>query len=303
MVLHFAVKDNFPSSLCRGIDEEQFEEVILHAYERSIDEHRWLHGRWGLVKETVSGKASQKKLQEAIDEARKQAVQTYLSDHCTGTFLKHEQHLHDFLQRWITETIKQLNTLCQGDPDSTLSKDQGTELFSRAVNSAGIPVFMRVGNNLPFASVVKGMVNEAYANFGRDSPFTRQRDGDWALQYNNKPQRGKGKGKAKRNRPRANSRSRTPEVGRARTGDSPTPPRRSPGRSDSSGDERPTPPRESIKREAPSPPPPRVSFMRNQSFRSGYGAGYGVAAMKVEPEIHDMQRQLEYPNYWASGHP
>jgi len=240
MVLHFAVKENFPVSLIRPVPDLDLEEVILQAHDRSLDEQRWLHGRWGLVKETVSGKSAQKKVQEAIDESRKSALAKSFDEHFSGEYQKTPEKMEDFVREWVVDGIKRLNVACQGDPDSSMSQSQAVEFFKQAVNASGVPAFMLDRNTMqPLRLVtIEGIVREAYESYGTESEFTRIQEGDWKRQVDDerkKAMRGKGRHKGKSHRSHGGrSRSRslsTPPRGGVRGGasSSETPERRRPG--------------------------------------------------------------------------
>lgn len=127
LILDAGIKDTFPGQLLRGVSQMEFEQMVLAAYERAFDEQRFCPILSEAVSAAVSGPKLKKKVWNAMDAGRKEAVAS-------------ASNVDDFATMWINSTIAHLSALSQGSPESTIPAEQCIQLFHTLLEGGALPI-------------------------------------------------------------------------------------------------------------------------------------------------------------------
>merc|ERR1719356_969645 len=74
------IKDNFPGHLLRNVQQVDFEQMVLAAYDRAFDEQRFSPILSEAVPTVVSGPKIKKKVWNSVDQGRKDVVMSGTAD-------------------------------------------------------------------------------------------------------------------------------------------------------------------------------------------------------------------------------
>eukprot|EP00418_Pyrodinium_bahamense_P079298 CAMPEP_0179064610 /NCGR_PEP_ID=MMETSP0796-20121207/28035_1 /TAXON_ID=73915 /ORGANISM="Pyrodinium bahamense, Strain pbaha01" /LENGTH=301 /DNA_ID=CAMNT_0020761559 /DNA_START=51 /DNA_END=956 /DNA_ORIENTATION=- len=151
-VLDAGCKDHIPPALLNTVSQEEFEQTVIQAYARAFEEQRFGPILTEAVSNAVSGPKIKKKVWNAMDAGRKQAVASE-----AGT-------LEDFVTCWINSSIWQLTEDTQGSPDSVLEAETAAGLFHAMLQAGAVPIYMTQQTGPPPAGwpLVDEMVASAY---------------------------------------------------------------------------------------------------------------------------------------------
>merc|ERR1740121_2976250 len=125
--------------------------MVLASYDRAFDEQRF----WPILSEAVasnvSGPKIKKKVWNAVDAARKEAVAAGLTDPS------------EFAAHWVTRSVALLAANSQSGLSSSLEADKMTTLFQTLLEAEGMPTFVagEEGAGAP-TQVVEETVGAAY---------------------------------------------------------------------------------------------------------------------------------------------
>lgn len=150
LLVDAGVKDNFPSHVLRGVQQLDFEQMVLAAYERAFDEQRFCPILSEAVGATVSGPKIKKKVWNAVDAGRKDAV------------LNAIDNADDFTTTWITSSVAHLSQASQGSPESTMTAELCCALFQALLTNGALPLSLTEGVEAPL-HLVDPAVEAAYA--------------------------------------------------------------------------------------------------------------------------------------------
>lgn len=138
LVVEVAIGELFPENFREQCPPEvAFEEVILQAHDRALEEARFSPLLMDTVKEMVEGKKAQNKVYNAAETARRDIVTKMLEtqDETQDFFYASENgvmgKIQDFTKEWITATIKGL-----GDwPEGVLEEKDAKRLFDKLLTN------------------------------------------------------------------------------------------------------------------------------------------------------------------------
>merc|ERR1719491_531524 len=130
LILDAGIKDTFPGHLLQHVAQQDFEQMVLGAYERAFDEHRLGPILTEAVTSSVQGPKTKKKVWNAIDGGRKEAVQ---AGHVTAD---------DFAAVWINTSVRHLSEASQGSPEGTIEAAAFSQLFQTLLQGGGLPIAM-----------------------------------------------------------------------------------------------------------------------------------------------------------------
>jgi len=122
------VKEFFPAELFDRVPQSKFENVVLIASDRAFDEQRYNQLRWEVLQQEVKGKATQKKVGNAMDAARVEACQLGLQDPMS------------FTEAWVGITVEALCKTTQNEPQHILPQDLCQSLFEAMIEAGALPM-------------------------------------------------------------------------------------------------------------------------------------------------------------------
>merc|ERR1719162_894056 len=127
LILDAGIKDTFPGYMLRNVAQQDFEQMVLSAYERAFDEQRFGPILTEAVAAAVSGPKIKKKVWNAIDTGRKETI---AAGHTTP---------EEFTQMWINSSISHLSQASQGSPEATCEPAVMSALFLQMMEIGGLP--------------------------------------------------------------------------------------------------------------------------------------------------------------------
>jgi len=152
LILDAGIKDLFPGSLFKNVSQDDFEAMVLASYDRAFDEQRF----WPILSEAVAsnvnGPKTKKKVWNAVDAARKEAVAAGLTDPS------------EFVAHWVARSVALLAAASsQSGLSSSVEADKMTTLFQTLLEAEGLPTFVvgEEGAGAP-TQVVEEAVGAAY---------------------------------------------------------------------------------------------------------------------------------------------
>mmetsp|Transcript_46506 Transcript_46506/g.104546 ORF Transcript_46506/g.104546 Transcript_46506/m.104546 type:complete len:307 (-) Transcript_46506:149-1069(-) len=147
------VKDYFPSRLFTGVPQQVFEQTVLQAADRAFDEQRYWNVRWETIQRAVTGKGTQKKVREALDSARAEAV------------AQGPEKVEDFVSSWIQGAMNALAKATQGNPADTLPVETCVSLFQSLIQDGCLPLKLAMTDGIPPRGwpTLSQMITDAYA--------------------------------------------------------------------------------------------------------------------------------------------
>lgn len=162
------IKDLFPPQTMARVPQQVFEQCVLKATDRSFDEQRYWTYRWDTVQRVVQGKTTQKRVREALDVARQEAVEA------------ESGQLQGFLAIWIAATTRILaGSTPQGDPRSCLEEEKASELFHALVQDGSLPMQLVAAEGLPPQGwpAVDATVTETYWGYATEEEHGKAQQG------------------------------------------------------------------------------------------------------------------------------
>mmetsp|Transcript_43119 Transcript_43119/g.99327 ORF Transcript_43119/g.99327 Transcript_43119/m.99327 type:complete len:287 (+) Transcript_43119:57-917(+) len=160
LVLDAGIKDTFPAPVVSSVTQQDFEQIVLAAYDRAFEEQRFGPILTEAVSAHCQGPKAKKKVWTAVDLGRKEAS---LTDAVTP---------EDFIQLFVDSSIKQLADASGGYPDQALDKDTAVAFFTAVVMGGGMPLRLQGsmpevdGQNWP---PLAEAVEAAYSAYGADA--------------------------------------------------------------------------------------------------------------------------------------
>mmetsp|Transcript_21541 Transcript_21541/g.61006 ORF Transcript_21541/g.61006 Transcript_21541/m.61006 type:complete len:296 (-) Transcript_21541:208-1095(-) len=121
------IKELFPRELFGRVPQHLFERAVLRASDRACDEQRYLALRWELVQAAASGKGTQRRVRQALDEARAE------------TLGAEPRGAERFLAAWVQRTVSILARYGDGDPEFYLAEASAASLFRALAQEGGLP--------------------------------------------------------------------------------------------------------------------------------------------------------------------
>lgn len=141
------IKDHFPPLILRNVQQIDFEQMVLAAYDRAFDEQRFCPILSEAVPAVVSGPKTKKKVWNACDAGRKEVIAAGIDN------------ADEFALQWISNTVAQLSQSSQGSPDATMTSDVCCKLFHTLLEGGALPMALTQDGG----SVVH-LVDEAVTN-------------------------------------------------------------------------------------------------------------------------------------------
>jgi len=138
LVVEVAIGELFPESFRENIPPEaRFEDAILQAHDRALEEARFVPILNDVTKALISGKKAANKVINAAEEARRDiaAKMTDNQDDSADFFYATEngvfEKIQEFVKEWIAATVKKI-----GDwPESTLDQSTCQKLFDKLLSN------------------------------------------------------------------------------------------------------------------------------------------------------------------------
>lgn len=127
LVMDAGVKEQFPANLFDNVPQHEFENAVLASSDRAADEQRYLHFRWEVVQREIQGKVSQKKIGNAMDLARVEAVKLAVPDS------------ESFVEAWMGIFIEELCKTTQNEPQHILPQELCQTLFEVILQAGALP--------------------------------------------------------------------------------------------------------------------------------------------------------------------
>jgi len=146
LLLDAGVKDTFPAHLFKGVGLLEFEQLVLAAYDRAFDEQRFCPILSEAVPAMVSGPKIKKKVWNAIDQGRKDAVMASAAD------------ADEFTTLWINGAIARLSESSQGHPEATMEPDLAIKLFQMLLEGNALPLNLTESAASPLALVPEAVL-------------------------------------------------------------------------------------------------------------------------------------------------
>lgn len=153
LVLDAAIKDNFPAWMLKNIEQSEFEQLVLAAYDRAFEEQRFGPILSEIVPQIVSGPKTKKKVWNCADEGRKVAFQS-------GTI-----SIEEFTTIWINSAIENLSIASQGAPEGTMEPELAVQMFVSLLEGGALPLSMMADGTAPPVHIVQETVANAYSQF------------------------------------------------------------------------------------------------------------------------------------------
>jgi len=149
LILDAGIKAIFPGSLFRDVTQDDFEAMVLEAYDKAFDEQRF----WPILSEAVSanvtGPKIKKKVWNAIDAARKETAKLNL-----GT-------AEEFVSKWCTSSVNTLAT-SHGGLEGIMDAETCVTLFSTILETGGLPSSVASPEEVPPIHAVEEAVANSY---------------------------------------------------------------------------------------------------------------------------------------------
>jgi len=145
------IKDTFPGHVLRGVEQLDFEQLVLAAYDRAFDEQRFCPILSEAVPTVVSGPKIKKKVWNSIDQGRKDSVMSGTSD------------IDEFTSTWINGSIAHLSEASQGHPEATMEPELAVKLFSMLLEGNALPLTLTQEGATAPVHLVEEAVAAAYA--------------------------------------------------------------------------------------------------------------------------------------------
>jgi len=149
------IKDYFPVHLIQPIPQEVFERTVLAAHDRAFEEQRCLPRLWEASSSMVQDKKARQKVYNSVEAGRKEAMM-------------HARGLDDFMERWISSSIRLLAQEAKGSPQNVLDEPSATKLFHALIDSGCLPLVLVEVTGAPpqHWELVEQAVRRAYATNG-----------------------------------------------------------------------------------------------------------------------------------------
>jgi len=171
-----AIKDYFPPLMFRNVQQLDFEQLVLAAYDRAFEEQRFGPILTDAVNQHVSGPKIKKKVWYACDAGRKEAAAAGVDN------------ADEFTLQWIGGTVRSLSAASFGSPEDTMTAELCTSLFTSLLEGGALPVALTEEGDLPVHLVDEAVAN-AYAEHSapeeaaESGPPAKKRKGGWSAGY------------------------------------------------------------------------------------------------------------------------
>jgi len=146
-------------TLPQGLPDEEFRDKVNRANNYAFDLARWQSWGYQIVKQNVPGKQSQKKVSEAVEFGREEAVKQLSAGAITDS--------ETFLQQFVELTLNKLSEICGGDVTNTLPMATASKLWNAIIQEGGgIPISLERVNGKPPSGwdQIDQAVRAAYSN-------------------------------------------------------------------------------------------------------------------------------------------
>jgi len=150
LCLDAGVKESFPPRIVGRMQQAEFEQLVLGAYDRAFDEQRFCPILSEAVPQVVSGPKIKKKVWNSVDTGRKDAV-------ATGTV-----DVDEFTTQWINASVGHLAQATQGSPKDTMEPELCTQLFTVLLEGNGLPLSLMMEGAVAPVHLVEEAVTAAY---------------------------------------------------------------------------------------------------------------------------------------------
>jgi hypothetical protein len=176
MVIDAGIKDHFPAKLLANVEQLEFEQQVLAAYDQAFEENRFCPILSEAVPTVVSGPKIKKKVWNAVEAGRKAAQ-------ASGT-----EDVAEFTSTLVDNAIKDLSENSFGSPESTMTAEQAVKLFVTLLEAGALPLALQAANPQPPVHILEEAVTNAYAQHtipeGQDvpahmQPKKKQKHSDW----------------------------------------------------------------------------------------------------------------------------
>jgi len=147
LLVDAGIKDTFPGHLLRNVEQLDFEQMVLAAYDRAFDEQRFCPILSEAVPAVVSGPKIKKKVWNSVDQGRKDAIMSGTAD------------IEEFTNTWINASIAHLSQASQGSPDATMTADLAVKLFQTLLEGNALPLAMTSEAVAPVHLVEEAVTN------------------------------------------------------------------------------------------------------------------------------------------------
>lgn len=150
-------------NLVTHVPPDEYMQTVIEACSVAHDMCRYYSHAWAPMKELIPNKVAQKKVREAVDEAREKVVK------------QKPGNVDVFITSWIQLSIDLLSKKSvNNNPKASLSEADANKLFGELVHSgSGVPLWLEksYGGKLPpSCPEVINAVALAYANFPEPAP-------------------------------------------------------------------------------------------------------------------------------------
>jgi hypothetical protein len=138
LVLEVAIAELFPETFKNELQEAvQFEEIILEAHDRALEEARFAPMLQDTVKDIIEGKKAQNKIYNAIEAARKTVCdKMFANTDDSSDFFAAAEHgimgkVEEFTKGWITTSLRTFGEW----PENVLERQNAQKLFDKLLNN------------------------------------------------------------------------------------------------------------------------------------------------------------------------
>jgi len=138
LVVDAGIKFTFPREVYAEVPEEDFQKAVLQAHDRAYEEHRYAVILWDVVNEHVPDAAQKKKVAEAFEQGRRDAVRELLDAFQAGT--SEALNLEDFVSGWVRNCLTNYSVLNGGVLDATLDKSATMRIFQILIEVGTLPI-------------------------------------------------------------------------------------------------------------------------------------------------------------------
>jgi len=155
LCLDAGIKDNFPKHAIARVPQQEFERVVLAAHDRAHEEQRILPILWEVVQESIEGPKGKKKVNLALEEAWKAAMEA----------CGQHKDAQGFVGAWIDGSIARLSAVSQGEPHWVMEPPLAMQVFDQLLQAGGMPYALVEEHGPPPAGwpFIRDCVDYAYA--------------------------------------------------------------------------------------------------------------------------------------------
>lgn len=155
LCLDAGIKDNFPKQVISRVPQLEFERIVLSSHDRAVEEQRILPILWEVVTSTIEGPKGKKKVNLALEEAWKEAMEA------SGQ----HKDAQGFVEQWINGSIARLSAVSQGEPQWVLEPQMANQVFDTLLQAGAMPFALveQHGPPPPGWQFIGYCVQQAYA--------------------------------------------------------------------------------------------------------------------------------------------